>query len=1213
MPGPKGFPFKVGSTLAPKAEGKNALFLGWVQDGVSTAAALQHPSGSVSMHSPQDLVSDYELVYKYGTKVDPAGVVIFGKGAKDFLPTVGASPTVTLPCALPESWDVPQAVEQPPLPTTKNQGISAGIIGIVPAASPIGSSDSTFGLPDPAILMRHPLNEYEGYKLTFPKGRVEPGESLVIAAVRETKEETGLSMKPIAYLGDFSGKSTMTRFYLGTITGGNPKHADNETDAVTLRTLTGFSQLGPLSSPAALQTFLEALPWWGLLLPRDQAVMQALVPWLIKYGIPGHTAGADTAEFDAAPTSMADVTKVVTYDATLSVPVEKAYPKQGGSAVDYQVEHGLLEMADACGDDPAFAQWVLIPALPMINKGYPPPGCMARRELKDGTMSAPFVVKGYVYCAGVPEKPSMMFMVGQKVETKTWTPMLIAGTVDDAAKFFPVVQALAPNVGVAADPVIEEFWSNLYKKLPFPVTTAAVAQMRRAVADEKYKGINTVQGAKTVPGGPSYGEGFSYQGAKYLAMGHVKFSGPGVDIALQMAVDDEGEYKAFVSTDESLFEMKLDPATTDSYTIPDAWFTHPDPVINAKMQHIYANGGNLEALGLTIKTVKEKWLKEAGVPYYAVASYTILQDIAALFVPGAATKPEHDAVLGCLKKRMQLTQKGKKAAPANDIVSLTPAAKPTTATAAWHGEVIAALMMNPSEATWSAPGPGFSGGTKPNYIVTAMGGTQFVWKPTPSGEAPFRPHTDWAAYQIMVHLKGNNVPVGLLTLGGVVGSVQPVVTNNTVLKPTDYDAFTDADKTEILAQHVADMFVGDHDGHFGNWLRTPGGLVSIDHGQAFKFIIKNVQESLSPAWDAPGNFGIHVAKRLLMDWAHGKVTIPTAAFAAMKGVIDKIGALTPTKVGTILAAWAKGGNYEGPIVEKVAKTLMLRVENQPKQWTSVMKDLATMRAETFAWPAGVSSGASVALAKTWAPPKLPAMAPQAVPAPVAPPKPPKPKVVPKSLTGAAKDLAFTEREIEHIADASKAGYQGKAIQIDKGAFENQEVMVKRVKYNSAESPEQVATLIHFRIARPAALQAAKKLALKAKVVSPSMGGPAPLAVDNFWEALVAGVKTVNEHMGPNKKKDGTPNAGTIAKVTTIQPQLEAIISATKSAKGMYEGVPAGPVNQMATNYLIYANTILAAAAQAPRCSMPRSKPSSNSCGRSRRPRRPTTIAPPTSR
>ena len=74
----------------------------------------------------------------------------------------------------------------------------------------------------------------------FPKGRVDSGESVKKAAVREVAEETGLqvSLLPSGYLGKGIGSYSITHFFAAVKTGGSPGQHDQEVSKVKLVTFT---------------------------------------------------------------------------------------------------------------------------------------------------------------------------------------------------------------------------------------------------------------------------------------------------------------------------------------------------------------------------------------------------------------------------------------------------------------------------------------------------------------------------------------------------------------------------------------------------------------------------------------------------------------------------------------------------------------------------------------------------------------------------------------------------------------------------------------------------------------------------------------------------------------------------------------------------------------------------------------------------------------
>ena len=75
---------------------------------------------------------------------------------------------------------------------------------------------------------------------SFPKGRVDAGESLKKTAVREVAEETGLqvALLPSGYLGKGVGSFSVTHFYAAVRTGGTPGQHDQEVSQVKLVSFT---------------------------------------------------------------------------------------------------------------------------------------------------------------------------------------------------------------------------------------------------------------------------------------------------------------------------------------------------------------------------------------------------------------------------------------------------------------------------------------------------------------------------------------------------------------------------------------------------------------------------------------------------------------------------------------------------------------------------------------------------------------------------------------------------------------------------------------------------------------------------------------------------------------------------------------------------------------------------------------------------------------
>jgi 8-oxo-dGTP pyrophosphatase MutT (NUDIX family) len=111
-----------------------------------------------------------------------------------------------------------------------------------------------------------PTNGYGGYTWTFPKGRMESGESKESTAVREVAEEAGVVAeieKFHPYLGLFSGTSSNSHYFVMRAVGSTAK-TDGEMAETKWATI-----------PEARKLLNSS---------RDQSILDKFEEWLMKYG-----------------------------------------------------------------------------------------------------------------------------------------------------------------------------------------------------------------------------------------------------------------------------------------------------------------------------------------------------------------------------------------------------------------------------------------------------------------------------------------------------------------------------------------------------------------------------------------------------------------------------------------------------------------------------------------------------------------------------------------------------------------------------------------------------------------------------------------------------------------------------------------------------------------------------------------------------------------
>ncbi|WNL63665.1 NUDIX hydrolase [Aeromonas phage ST4] len=123
----------------------------------------------------------------------------------------------------PEGWEfcdgINHSLYEPPFHLVPGKHAGAGVVIVE---------------PDGRVWLTHPSNSFGGYNATWPKGSVDPGESMQAAACRETFEETGLQVEIIGHLGDFEKTTSVARMYLAKRVGGDPSRMGWESQAMSL-------------------------------------------------------------------------------------------------------------------------------------------------------------------------------------------------------------------------------------------------------------------------------------------------------------------------------------------------------------------------------------------------------------------------------------------------------------------------------------------------------------------------------------------------------------------------------------------------------------------------------------------------------------------------------------------------------------------------------------------------------------------------------------------------------------------------------------------------------------------------------------------------------------------------------------------------------------------------------------------------------------------
>jgi 8-oxo-dGTP pyrophosphatase MutT (NUDIX family) len=733
-------------------------------------------------------------------------------------------------------------------------------------------------------------------------------------------------------------------------------------------------------------------------------------------------------------------------------------------------------------------------------------------------------------------------------------------TATDHAQVTHATDAVVePGVPLSAEEWVNKgVFDKMMIDLPFPITMPIRVALEQKVADWFGTDVPVeISGQE----GPEFGQVFVAKGYGDDPSKPTPYTFVGWVWVEKVRDEDEPEnYRQYAIgvTDHAQAKVALIDVTDvgegfldfDSQIQPtpnaEAFYTHPEPDVNAVIQSIWAEGA-LSKAGLTLGKMR-KFLKQMDFPHVKAIKTKTAASVASLFVPGAATLKQHDLIMLQLQALQGMggdkffTKMG-----APEMLSTTiHSGGETTLQQVVKLNVDSPLyrkaLLNPDPDKFTTTGQKAHGGSKPNQILDGPGG-RYLFKSGNPGDphGPAIGELEAAFSRMTDELKGNVIPVGVMTFNGVKGSVQAFA-EDAQSPPSNPNDLTDENKAELLSQHAFDMFIGDHDGHAGNLLMVKGQLRAIDKGQGLRFLIEGAKESLDPTFhDSHRNLsGPAYAKTLLIAWGKDEATIPTSAFKAMQKTILKIKAqYNEGYLGGVLeAAFTEFGFSDAKKAELLA-TLVKKSQNYDKAWLKVLKKLR----KDFKWPGGgtVSQNAS--------------------------------------LQHSPEQMGFTKEEETLVGEAVEAGWQGKAIRIDRNYLEGQEVMVKAAHYKGAP-----ATLCFWRMTYEAGKVVDSNLLPVSEQIEVSDSGEIHtenrLSIDvenGYWGAIFKAIKSINYHLF-SEAGDKTPeniNKESVDAALAHRADLQKIYAETETATGPYKktGLPSQNVYQMAGTYLNHIATI----------------------------------------
>lgn len=1093
-----------------------------------------------------------KLLYEDATSFSPTSAIL-SAGDKEPVIAFGADGNVLIGNGVTPAVDLfPAPILQPPFPSTVGK-LSAGIVAVVPAGMNIGNADASHKTTSPCIVLVHPLGNFGGTKLTFPKGTVDPGEGCTTAAVREFFEETGMHAGPVQWLGDFesdSGTSSspknVTRMFIGFFKGGDPKGTKTnpwtgkdvvpETDSVQFHAVEGYA----------------ASAWFKKLNGRDKGIVTAAVAWINTHGIP-----ADGMQSVCASDTTADTTfstlkpkSWANFEHGTSIPsLVLPGAKQLPSSIDYIVHSYIVAMVDDYfSTKTKYDNWYLTTAGPLVTNGYPVPGCTVTCSSYDDPHAA---LRLFGYAAAVKGTERTTYAIIRKGNTGPVEVMPLIETTDAGATVF-IAPGTFTLMGFDQPAVMatktgpKDVYEMFTRVAPYPVTDTMVQILKVSVSAwskvEEIYAFLTMSGPNgAVTAGQSltvkYEPGKEPVWMSVIGFAQVKgtMEGANTTATYMFTVNDAGEENIH---NASFVLSKAQSVLTVPYDTP--LLVHPDPVMHALLakagsmgnpvQWMATRGYNAHAV-LTLASKSTPKLPNMLKVPRALASLVLR-----CFTAPSAVSASQWNMLQSLAGTAPKVSKPAHAAPVSTYDSVTITAPPpapvlaTPFTAAsfyaLKGELDAldAAGMNDT-------GKKFSTGTNPHKVlIDAKTGKRYFLKGAKDNN-PLRYVAEANAADIYAQFTPNILPVRVFEHAGFKGSMMPIVDGTPL--PSDVTTYPKQHIVQVLTQHVLDMFWGDHDGKSDNWIVQPDGtLWPIDKGQSLRFFAQGIDAPIDSTQKGGNSVALPVGKHILLAWAAGKLEMPPAALTSMRTMIEKLRTYPVENIKAVTKPFADAAFKNNQSERDAFYTRILNWQKKYlDEWTKEMSKLAGQRGEQFKWPSVGN---------------------------VAQPAPEKPEdVVSFSLDKVTpKSMGMTAREESIITkDVPAAKWRGKSIRVDKGFVENQEVFVKSVRYNAGGTLSD-GILLTWRLTYAASEAATANLAQYAHEVL-SVAGPQPLPFDSDTKtndkALVRYFPTIRRalgHFNHNVVKSsqggdpkGTPDVAFLENVlSTFIPELEDLLA-----------------------------------------------------------------------
>ena len=381
------------------------------------------------------------------------------------------------------------------------------------------------------------------------------------------------------------------------------------------------------------------------------------------------------------------------------------------------------------------------------------------------------------------------------------------------------------------------------------------------------------------------------------------------------------------------------------------------------------------------------------------------------------------------------------------------------------------------------------GGAHEKYIYVDDRGDEWLFKPTDK----FIAHGEEMGYRIARLINPDAVEVRYVELNGRSGSIQRLVKNvksEASFRDIPIGKLSPSEIEAIQREHILDWFISNHDAHAKQFVRAADGRVfGIDKGQTFKFLGK---DKLSVTYHPNSMEAEPIYNTLFRAYQNGEIDIDLQA--AFK-VIRRVEQIPDSEYLEIIRPYVEGrfGAKASAAKDEFYRLALERKNNIRRDFEKFYSDLHKARFKTeFRFGDDVKT---------------------------------------------IRKLSKEDETILREAHEMKA--QGKTLRLDVDDIEDQNALVFTQK--NVQGKEE--TVIQFKL-RP---DSEKKLLDALGEKGSAMRALSPgdmLPEDTFYDKILAGVKTVNHHVGSG---DFGYNKDKLDEIRKILPDLEKLAKSGKTA------------------------------------------------------------------